>query len=328
VEAAGFFPGSGEIPQRIAGKRRNSAGLDGTLDALTARMTELRLQHILFPYDFSEQGRKALPYVVAYVKRFGAKLTLFSVLPPAYEPVPAAMGGATLRTGEASAEWKRALQGQLDTALLDELAGLEVQRIADCGDPALRIADFAHDRDVDLIMMPTHGLGPFRRVLAGSVTSKVLHDVRCPVWTAAHAETQHAPAIPATVLCAVDKTTEGVAVLQHAALFSRRVGAALRVLHVVEPVSDWPALARERALQEEVRETATQAVASMLKAAGVEAASKVVVGEIVARAVEEARETHADLVAVGRGAIAEPFGRIRTHAFGIIEQSPCPVLSV
>jgi len=26
--------------------------------------------------------------------------------------------------------------------------------------------------------------------------------------------------------------------------------------------------------------------------------------------------------------LASPFGRIRTHAFGIIEQSPCPVLSV
>jgi len=289
---------------------------------------DLPIRHILFPYDFSEQGRQAAPFVSAFAKQFGAHVTVFSVVPPAFETVPEAMGGPGLRKGDISAEWRRTLQCQLDRVSFDELSELDVERVADCGDAALRIADFAHNRDVDLVMMPTHGLGAFRRVLAGSVTSKVLHDVRCPVWTAAHAERQHAPAIPRTILCAVDATTEGVPVLQYAALLSRRVGATLKVLHVVEPVSDWPALARERELQEEARDAASQAVASMLQSAGVEAASRVVVGGIVARATEEAREEHADLMIVGRGAIAEPFGRIRTHAFGIIEQSPCPVLSV
>lgn len=291
-------------------------------------MTPLPIRHLLFPYDFSEQGRQALPFVSALAKCFDAHVTVFSVVPPAFETVPAAMGGPALRTGDESAEWRRALQCQLDRVPFNELAGLDVRRVADCGDAALRIADFAHNDDVDLVMMPTHGLGVFRRVLAGSVTSKVLHDVKCPVWTAAHAERQHAPAIPRTVLCAVDATTEGVPLLQYAARFSKRVGATLAVLHIVEPVSDWPGLARERALQEEARDTASQAIASMLESAGVEAKSRVVVGEIVGRATEAAKEESADLLIVGRGALGEPFGRIRTHAFGIIEQSPCPVLSV
>jgi nucleotide-binding universal stress UspA family protein len=290
--------------------------------------TDLPIRHILFPYDFSEQGRQVLPFVSAFAKSFGAHVTVFSVVPPAFEPVPEAMGGPSLRTGEVSGEWKRALRCQLDRAPLNGLRGLLIERVADSGDPALRIADFAHANDVDLVMMPTHGLGLFRRVLAGSATSKVLHDVRCPVWTAAHAETQHTPAIPRTILCAVDAKTEGVKVLQYAALLSRRLGATLSVLHVVEPMSDWPALARERELQEDARHTATQAIASMLESAGVQAKSTVVVGEIVMRAVEAAREALADLIVVGRGAIGEPFGRIRTHAFGIIEQAPCPVLSV
>src|SRR5262249_24423709 len=149
-----------------------------------------------------------------------------------------------------------------------------------------------------------------------------LHDVRCPVWTAAHADVQRAPEIPRSILCAVDATTEGVPLVQYAALFSRRTGARLSVLHVIEPVSNWPALARERELEEEVRDTATAAVESMLKAGGVEARSRVVVGGIVASAAEAAREERADLVIVGRGAVAEPFARIRNHTFGIIEQSP------
>jgi len=263
-------------------------------------MTHLPIRHILFPYDFSEQGRQAAPFVSAFARQFGSKLTVFSVAAP----------------------------GKIEDDLGKDFADLPTQWITTCGDPALRIADVAHNRDVDLVMMPTHGLGVFRRVLAGSVTSKVLHDVRCPVWTAAHAERQGAPPVPRTILCALDADTEGVAVLQYAALFSKRVGATLKVLHVVEPVTDFASLASEQALQENAREIAATAVASMLKSAGVEAQSRVVVGEIVSRATESAREEDADLLIVGRGSLTEPFGRIRTHAFGIIERSHCPVLSV
>ena len=48
--------------------------------------------------------------------------------------------------------------------------------------------EFAHDRQINLIIMPTHGYGMFRRFLLGSVTAKVLHDAECPVWTGVHLE--------------------------------------------------------------------------------------------------------------------------------------------
>ena len=63
-----------------------------------------------------------------------------------------------------------------------------------------------HSEQADLILMPTHGHGPFRRLLLGSVTSKVLHDAECPVWTGVH-ENKDRPAEPMTlkhVVCAVD----------------------------------------------------------------------------------------------------------------------------
>lgn len=281
----------------------------------TAFMIDLPIRRILFPYDFSGQGLIAAKYVTAVAKRFGANVTLLSVAPPAY-------------AAEQTDEWKLALKCRLDRALVGELSQVDVERVADCGDPALRIAAFAHDHDVDLVMMPTHGLGVFRALLTGSVTSKVLHDVRCPVWTAAHAAAQHAAELPRSILCAVDATNEGVPLLQYAALFSKRVGATLSVLHVVEPISDWPSLARERALQEEVRDTATIAVESMLASADVVATTRVVVGSVAERAAEAAREERADLLIVGRATVREPFAHLRSHAFGIIERSPCPVLSV
>jgi nucleotide-binding universal stress UspA family protein len=286
------------------------------------------LTHVLLPYDFSHQCRQALPFARAIAMKFGARVTLLSVVPPVFETVPAALGGPGLRAGDDSADWKRTLQGRLDQELLEELTGIDVRRVADSGDPAIRIAAFAEAHAVDLIMMPTHGLGLFRSLLVGSVTSKVLHDAACPVWTAAHTETQTAPHFPHTILCAVDGSPSGGALMCYAAKFSACVGATLEFVHVVEPVSDMLELSSERRLQQGVVDAERDALASVALSVGLTAPLRVVTGNIVSATAAEARRMDADLVIIGRGTIAEPFGRLRTHTFGIVQSSPCPVLSV
>ena len=79
-------------------------------------------------------------------------------------------------------------------------------------------------------MMPTHGRGPFRRFVLGSVTAKVLHDTPCPVWTSAHLDVERAPtpANMANILCAVDLDDTGTHTLRYAGNFARRIGHNLR----------------------------------------------------------------------------------------------------
>ena len=36
----------------------------------------------------------------------------------------------------------------------------------------------------------------------------------------------------------------------------------------------------------------------------------------------------ADLIVIGRGSAQAALGRLRTHVYGVVQQSPCPVLSV
>lgn len=59
------------------------------------------------------------------------------------------------------------LQAKLDGALTKEFEGIPVSRVARLGDSAHLIADFVRMNGVDLIMMPTHGYGVFRRLLGG-----------------------------------------------------------------------------------------------------------------------------------------------------------------
>ena len=285
----------------------------------------ITIKHILFPFDFSDQGSRAAPFVRALATRFDARVTILSVVPPAFDVMPAGMG---VRAGEEASDWIGALQSRLDQALITELDGVPVERIADAGDPGFRIADFAHGHAVDLIMMPTRGLGLFRSLLVGSAAAKVLHDARCPVWTAAHAEPPRTGGLPKTILCAVDGSPASGALLEWAADFSTRVGAALKLLHVVGSISDWPSLESERALQEQVRQVAHVKIASLQASADVQAPLRVAVGDIMATVTENAREEGADLILIGRGSLQSALGRLRTHAYGIIQRSPCPVLSV
>lgn len=97
------------------------------------------------------------------------------------------------------------------------------------------IACCAQEIKVDLIIMPAHGCGPFRQLLFGSVSAKVLHDMACPVWTGVHADK-----MPRRVgggwdcfLCAVDTDEREVYLPKWAAQFACEQGAKQRVVPAV-----------------------------------------------------------------------------------------------
>jgi nucleotide-binding universal stress UspA family protein len=283
------------------------------------------IRHVLCPYDFSTQCQQITPFVHALALRSHARVTLLGVVPPIWDLSPI---GSEVFAGENTSDWARELQSRLKLELTVELSGLTVDRVTDSGDPALKIVEFARQHSVDLIMMPTHGVGLFRSLLLGSVTAKVLHDAACPVWTAAHTEEQRGRPLPATVLCAVDGSAETTKLLQWASAFSRDVGATLKLVHVVSAVTDWPSLEREQLLQDRIRDAGCARIEELQKSAKVSAPLRVAVGDVVETIVEEARQEHADLILIARGSLAAPLARLRTRAYDIIRRSPCPVLSV
>jgi len=273
-----------------------------------------RVQHILFPIDLAGRSGDVAGYVRQLARSAGARLTVYAVVPPPVEP--------------ASVELHRTLRQRLDEVVREEFGDIAAKGVWEPGDPALRIVAFARAHQVDLIAMPTHGVGLFRRLLIGSVTSKVLHDAPCAVWTAAHAQAQMALQVPRTILCAVDKTADALDVIQWAGEFAGVLNARLQLLHVVDPISDWPSLESERELQEQARTDARARLESMLEAAKIDAPLRVAVGHTVQTVTECARQEGADLLFIGRGSAFASVGQLRANAFGIIQRSLCPVISV
>jgi nucleotide-binding universal stress UspA family protein len=164
------------------------------------------IKHILFPMDFSERSGATAPYVASMARRFGSKITVLNVVPP-YWNIPAVEMPPLVVDIE---EIRTAVEGDLRESFAEEFHGLQVDRRVEIGDPAETITQFAEQAGVDLIMMATHGYGPFRQLLLGSVTAKVLHDSKKPVWTSAHVQGP-APLLHievSNILCATDATSK------------------------------------------------------------------------------------------------------------------------
>ena len=285
------------------------------------------IRHILFPVDFSERTCGAAPFVEKMAKRFGARVTLLSLAPPLWY---AAMGDVGTPVYVDLDELRNDLQTRLDETLVKEFEGLPVDRIAEVGDPAIEITKFAAEQGVDLIMMPTHGYGPFRSLLLGSVTAKVLHDTHVPVWTGVHMEgspgLEHAE--PRKITCAVDGGPQTMAVMKWADDFARGAGASLRIVSVVPAIEGWPARQLDREMEATAIKDTRERIEKLEHEAGIDAPVCVAGGGIAAAVSEEAGRHAADLVVIGRGQSQETFGRLRTHAYAIIREAPCPVISV
>ena len=282
-------------------------------------------QKVLFPVDLSDSCLAAAPFVESLAKKFAADVTMLHVLemPPPYFTdwygFMATVDVSAVREGRSK---------ELQEFLHDRFKGLAANRVLLEGDPAEVISNYAQEQGMDLIMMPTHGFGTFRTLLLGSVTSKVLHDSACPVWTGVHVEeTVLAPSRFDNVMCAVDLTEKSVATMHFASRVAKDLSAKLWLIHAVPGAETRPEKYFEADLQEFLQTEARDAIAKMQASAGVQAQLCIGAGD-VAKAVHEAAVHHkADLLVVGRGHATRTLGRLRTHVYSIIRESPCPVIS-
>jgi nucleotide-binding universal stress UspA family protein len=218
---------------------------------------------------------------------------------------------------------------ELATVLAPDSPGLKVRRMVVPGDPSRTIVNLAHDEGADIITMPTHGYGPFRRFILGSNTAKVLHDADCPVWTGVHLE--QAPVVASipfrSIMCAVDLGPQSARTLDWAAWLAREFGARLGVVHStagVPDLGDDP----EWQWRRETRAAAGRELFRLLDGVGAEADLSIEAGEPAQVICSAAARAAADVLVIGRGSAAGVFGRLRTNAYAIIRQSPCPVVSV
>jgi len=288
------------------------------------------LSKILAPVDFSPRCKGAARYATALTRHFRAELFLLHAVPADMTPFASPESTAYPTLGEWNYGRLKQRRNELAALLGERTGDFTVTHEAVIGDAAETIVSYAREHSVDVIVMATHGYGPLRRLLLGSVTAKVLHNSHCPVWTgpSLDAAPDQGSVCIRRILCAIDLSVSSPAALQWAEELARAYEAGLAVIHVIS--GSQVRLGNVYSDPEWRAEILRPGPKPAQKKEGQDSEPELPVesGDASAAITDLARQWRADLLVIGRGGEAGVLGRLRTNAYDILRDSPCPVVVV
>jgi nucleotide-binding universal stress UspA family protein len=149
---------------------------------------KIQIKNVLLPTDFSEYSRYAMDYAVSFAAQYQAKLYVLHVLVSphvlvGYEAAPFVSYERLFADMKNSAE--QAMSSFIPEDVKKEV---QVETVIGQGTAFVEILKFAREKEVDLIVIATHGRTGLKHVLFGSVAEKVVRKSPCPVLSIRHPE--------------------------------------------------------------------------------------------------------------------------------------------
>src|SRR4030042_294894 len=140
------------------------------------------MERILLATDFSENSKWALTYALSFAKQYKAKLFILHVIQQPSYPLGMyaeisfdAMDKFNRNVSEVTAK-------EMNSFCESELKDFQnFEAIIVNGIPFLEIIRTAREKEVDLIVVGTHGRTGLDHVLFGSTAEKVVRKAHCPV---------------------------------------------------------------------------------------------------------------------------------------------------
>jgi nucleotide-binding universal stress UspA family protein len=191
----------------------------------------IALKNILFATDFSPCSNAALPYALSVTRRYGATLHAAHVMPTKAEMV--LMSPENWPT-VAEEEDKKA-QAYIEQ-LEKQFQGLPHDVLTRRGKVADILAQIIEEREIDLLVLGTHGRSGVGKLFLGSIAEEIFRRAACPVLSVGpnvsakpdgEIQFQH-------IVFATDFSEHSLAALPYAVSLAEEDQAQLALLHVVE----------------------------------------------------------------------------------------------
>jgi nucleotide-binding universal stress UspA family protein len=142
----------------------------------------LQIRSILVPTDFSECGNYALSCAASLARTFKASIVCVHVIEPIVPTVGYSGMSEPLPIADISEQLEDSAERELPKlAECDECAGLDIEEVIVHGEAASEIVQVAKDREIDLIVISSHGRTGLGRILFGSTAEAVVRHAPCPV---------------------------------------------------------------------------------------------------------------------------------------------------
>jgi len=282
------------------------------------------IRHVLIATDFSPCSSAALDFGLRVAKDSKANASVVFVLPSDQfllsgpEVYGAARDAARRDLQELQAELNRThayVEGEDYHCFLLE------------GDVVEAVLDFARKNGIDLIVVGTHGRSGLPKALLGSVAERIFRHAPVPVLTLGPGLRHRAlHAAPKQILVAADFTPASRRAVGYASRLAREHNSHLTLLHVLAPkqlehVPDRAVV--EHSIQVRLKELLGGG------AEGVQCSVRTEVGSVTPTVLECANEIAADLLVLGVRASSGVLDRlVIPHAYEIVRDAPCPVLTL
>jgi nucleotide-binding universal stress UspA family protein len=290
--------------------------------------TRHALKNILFLTDFSEPSEVAIPFAAAIAREYEAKVHALHVM----TPVPLAY-----TTPESTAAVIDGLEegAQVEMQRVNsQLVGVTHETMIVRGESVWSsVEKILSDRQVDLLIVGTHGRTGAMKLLLGSVAEEIFRRASVPVLTIGPAVRTgvHNGGRFHRVLFATDFTPEAEAAAPYAVSMAEEHEAKLLLLHVMRNPDP---KATEKKAQDSVANVMHQLYEIVPQAAELWCRPEATVrfGNPADRILEAAKEHDADLIVLGVRDAAGHLGAAthleRTTAHKVVARATCPVLTV
>jgi universal stress protein A len=142
------------------------------------------LTHVLWPTDFSELSLKGGRYAQALSLHFDAQLHVVHVIPPIMTADFSVALPATMPVTATDPSTIEACREGLQRIVKDRLKASErVTWEVLFGNPWSAICEYAAARQIELIVVTTHGRTGLRHIVIGSTAERIVQHAPCPVLT-------------------------------------------------------------------------------------------------------------------------------------------------
>ncbi|HZZ27278.1 MAG TPA: universal stress protein [Pirellulales bacterium] len=151
---------------------------------IQGQVMHIELRNICVPVDFSDTSAAALNYAKALAEAFQAQLHLLHVLvnwiPDNDFPI----------SPQFYSDLEKSARLQLDKLLTAQERDKFKARLELVNGMSefVEIIRYAREKNIDLLVLGTHGRGPIAHMLLGSVAEKIVRKAPCPVLTVRHPE--------------------------------------------------------------------------------------------------------------------------------------------
>ena len=292
----------------------------------------LEVKRILCPLDFSEFSVRAYRHALSLAEHYRSKLIAQHIVEVWRHPSASFAASASLYD-----EYCQSLVGNGKEQLQEFVKNhthnqVQPELVVDQGIAPDSILSFAQEEKSELIVMGTHGLRGFDRLMLGSVTDRVMRKAICPVLAvrepphdlAAVGQEQRYTHRLNRILACTDFSEDSERALDYAISATAEYDAELTLLHVLERAPS-PNYA-EQAIAEATGQLERLLPPERRKSLKVKTAVRI--GKAYQQIIQFAGEAQTDLMTMGvRGRGTLDIAVFGSTTYRTMQLGPCPVLT-